>query len=120
MKILRRYEGSAGLIGSAQKAARYAYERNAWSHHWFEKMCQTDKNTSFWCYAVLFLKIVDGRFDIWRSNYVQKSNPIQLFGAAVENLLKNRFVRWENHRNKKLFGSDAPSPIFLQGTDVNG
>lgn len=118
-EILKRYEGSAGLIGSAQKAAKYAYERNVWARHWFNKMCQTDKNTDFWRYAVLFSKIVDGRFDIWRSNYAQKGNPIQSFGPAVESGLKNRFVRWENHRNKKLFGSDAPALIFLEGTDFN-
>jgi hypothetical protein len=115
-EILKRYEGSAGLIGSAQKVAKYAYERNVWARHWFEMMCQTDENTDFWCYAVLFLKIVDVRFAVWRSSYAQKGRPIQLFGPAVDGRLKNRFARWENHRNKKLFGSDAPAPIFFEGT----
>ena len=117
--ILKRYEGSAGLIGSAHKAAKYAYERNVWARHWFEMMCQTDDNTDFWRYAVLFSKIVDGRFEIWHSNYERKGSPIQSFGAAVDAELKNRFARWENHRNKKLFGSDAPASIFLKGADVN-
>ncbi|MCK5714272.1 MAG: hypothetical protein KAI25_16235, partial [Hyphomicrobiaceae bacterium] len=67
-EIFKRYEGSAGLIGSAQKAAKYSYERNVWARHWFGKMCQTDENTDFWRYAVLFSKIVDGRFAVWRSN----------------------------------------------------
>lgn len=118
-EILKRYEGSAGLAGSAQKAAKYAYERNIWTRHWFKMMSQTDENTDFWRYAVLFSTIVDGRFDTWCSNYVQKGNPIQSFWPAVESGLKNRFSRWENHRNKKLFGSDAPAPIFLKGADVN-
>ena len=112
-EIFKRYEGSASLIGSAQKAAKYAYERNVWARHWFEMMCQTDENTDFWCYAVLFSKIVDGRFAVWRSNYALKGNPIQSFGPAVDGRLKNRFARWENHRKKKLFGSDAPASIFL-------
>lgn len=118
-EILKRYECSAGLIGSAQKAAKYAYERNVWARHWFEKMCQTDENTDFWCYAVLFSKIVDGRFAVWRSNYAQKGSSIQSFGPSVDHRLKNRFARWKNHRSKKLFGSDAPAPIFLEGADVN-
>jgi hypothetical protein len=118
-EILKRYEGSAGLIGSAQKAAEYAYERNVWARHWFEKMCQTDENTDFWRYAVLFSKIVDGRFAFWCPNYPQKSSPIQSFGPAVDDRIENRFARWENHRNKKLFGSDAPASIFLEGADVN-
>ena len=118
-EILKRYECSAGLIGSAQKAAKCAYERNVWARHWFEKMCQTDENTDFWCYAILFSRIVDGRFAVWRSNYAQKGSSIQLFGPSVDSRLKKRFARWENHRNKKLFGSDAPAPIFLKRADVN-
>ena len=118
-ETLKRYEGSAGLIGSAQKAAKYAYERNVWARHWFEKMCQTNENTDFWRYAVLFSKIVDGRFAVWRSQYPKKSKPIQSFGPGVDGWLKNRFARWENHRNKKLFGSDATASIFLEGADVN-
>jgi len=119
-EILKRYEGSAGLIGSAHKAAKYAYERNLWARHWFEKMCQTDENSDFWRYSVLFSKIVDGRFEVWHSNYERAGSPIQSFGPAVNSWLRNRFARWKNHRNKKLFGSDAPASIFLKGADVNG
>ena len=36
-EILKRYEGSGGLIETAQKAAKYAYERNVWARHWFEE-----------------------------------------------------------------------------------
>jgi len=112
-EILKRYEGSAGLVGSALKAAKYAYERNAWAQHWFEKMCHEDENSDFWCDAVLFLKIVDGRFDVWCSDYAQTGHPIQLFGPSIYSKLNNRLTRWENHRNKKLFGLDAPASIFL-------
>jgi hypothetical protein len=82
-------------------------------------MCLISENTDFWCYAVLFSKIVDGRFAVWLSNYAQKGSPINLFGPAVDSRLKNRFAQWENHRKKKLFGSDAPASIFLEGADVN-
>ncbi|MFH1237943.1 MAG: hypothetical protein V1491_00715 [archaeon] len=112
-EILRKYEDSAGLIASAHKAAKYAYERNIWSRHWYDKMCQTQENTEFWRYAILFLKIVDGRFAVWCSDYTQKGTPIQLFGLAVNEGLKNRCTKWKNHRDKKLFGSDAPASIFL-------
>lgn len=118
-EILKRYEGTAGLIGSTQKAAKYAYERNIWAQYWFEKMCQTDDNTAFWRYAVLFLKIVDGRFAVWKTNYMQKGSSIQLFGLSIETKLKNRFSRWESHRNKRLFGIEAPASIFVTGRYVN-
>jgi|LQYC01.1.fsa_nt_gi hypothetical protein len=119
-EILKRYEGTAGLVGSAQKAAKYAYDRNVWARQWFEKMCQTDENTEFWRYAVLFSKIVDGRFAVWNSNYTRKGISIKLLGSTVYGRLENRFARWEDHRKKKLFGSDAPSPIFLEVTDGKG
>lgn len=117
-EILKRYEGSAGLVGSAQRAAKYAYERNVWARHWFEQMCQTDENTDFWRYAVLFSKIVDGRFAVWHSNYVQKGSSIKAFGPSVDDSIDNRFARWKDNRIKKLFGLDAPSPIFLKRADV--
>jgi len=118
-EILNRFEGFAGLVGAAQRAAKYAYERNVWAQHWFEKMCLTDENSSFWCYSVLFLKIVDGRFSVWHSKIPKKGKPIQLFGSTLDDTLKNRFKKWKNHRNEKLFGLDAPAPIFLQEMDDN-
>lgn len=118
-RVLERYQGSAGLIGDAQEAAEYAYERNIWARHWFEKMCRTETNLDFWRWSVLFLKIVDGRFDVWHSDYARKGSPIQSFGFAVDSMLKNCFTRWERHRNNKLFGSEAPATIFLKGEDIN-
>jgi len=111
--ILKKYETSGGLIGNSQKAAKYAYERNVWARYWFDKMCRTNENTDFWRFSVLFLKIVDGRYDIWRSDCEQKGSPIQSFGFTVDAWIHNRYTRWENLRSKKLFGLDAPTPIFL-------
>jgi len=111
--IIRRYESTAGLIGSSQKAAKYAYERNLWARHWFSKMCQTGKNTDFWRYQILFLKIVDGRFYVWYRNHKQNGDPIRSFGATLNLGIKTRITKWENHRKKKLFGSNAPNPIFI-------
>jgi len=113
-EILNKYEGYAGLVGSAQRAAKYAYERNIWAHHWYEKMCQTDENTSFWCYSILFLKVLDGRFTVWQQKYKKEGKSIQQFESTLNDRLKKRFENWKNHRNKKLFGFDAPASIFLQ------
>jgi hypothetical protein len=113
-EVLREYDGSAGLIGDARKAAKYAYDRNVWAKHWFGKMCETNENADFWRYSVLFSKIVDGRFAVWGSDYEQKSDPIRCFGPSVENDIKTRFSRWKDHRSKRLFGLDAPAPIFFR------
>jgi hypothetical protein len=111
--ILKKYESNVGLIKSAQKAAKYAYERNIWAQYWFEEMCKTNNNDEFWRYSILFLKIVDGRFEVWHSKYEEKGKSIQSFGIPLKNRLKNRFEKWKNYRNKMLFGLDAPAQIFL-------
>ncbi len=115
-EVLSCYENSAGLIGSAYKAAKYAYERNCWARHCFEEMCKADEPNDFWRGAILFNKIVDGRFTVWRDEYPQMGIPIITYGNTWEHL-RNRYKRWEEHRKKKLFGNDAPARIFLQGTE---
>jgi len=57
--LLDRYADAKGLIGNAAKAARFAYDRNRWARHWFEKMCATNSPEEFWAFSILFLKIVD-------------------------------------------------------------
>jgi len=115
-KVLARYENKAGLIGSAQKAAKYAYERNCWAQHWFKKMCEAEEPNDFWCTAVLFNKITDGRFAVWGNEYPRVNLPISTYGNMRENL-KKRYKRWEGYRKKKLFGNDAPAIIFLKGSE---
>ena len=82
-EILKRYEGSAGLIGSAQKAAKYAYERNVWARYWYEKMCQTDENTDFWCYAVLFSKIVERKICHMAIKLHEKRQPYSVIRTCL-------------------------------------
>lgn len=113
-KILTRYHDSAGLIGSAQKAAQYAYERNNWARHWFDMISRAETNADFWRYSVLFTKIVDGRFDVWEDKYTFQGAALKLFFPSITHEINNRINRWETHRKKKLFGDEAPAPIFLK------
>lgn len=112
-RVLNEYENCAGFIGNAHKAAKYAYERNVWARHWFQKMCQTEDNINFWRFSVLFLKIVDGRFTAWRPEFSQKGEPIKQFGVSCDGALKRRLERWKHLRKNKLFGDDAPAKMFL-------
>lgn len=113
-KVLKRYEGSAGLIGHALEAAKYAYERNVWARHWYDKMCGTEDNIQFWCHSVQFSKIVDARFEVWGTSFEEKGNSARLFSPSVEYTLRDRYKRCEHRRRKKLFGADAPAPIFIK------
>ena len=111
--VLNRYQDTDGFIRDAHNAAQYAYDRNTWARHWFEKMCEADEADEFWCFSILFAKIVDRRYYIWQSEYTEENEPMQLFWPSVRSKLKNRFDRWENLRKKKLFGGDAPNETFL-------
>jgi hypothetical protein len=112
-KVLYAYKDYSGLIGSAYKAAKYAYERNTWARHWFSMMQKTEVATDFWRYSILFTKIVDGRFEVWAQIVGTGQRPIKQFWQSVDRNLKHRFSEWEKKRKKKLFGQDAPSRIFL-------
>lgn len=112
--VIATYSDTAGMIGSAQDAAKYAYERNIWARHWFGRMCEAGDGEAFWRFAVLFSKIVDGRFSLWRGSFEKSSAALEAFGPSIEDLPGRRIKRWADHRKKTLFGSKAPSPIYLQ------
>ena len=112
--ILAKYSNSKGLIGAAFSTAKYAYERNVWSRHWYKMMCETESPEKFWCYGVLLTKIVDGRFEIWESSFDKKKDgPIIRFGSCFESKLKNRIKHWKDKREKTLLGSKVPGKVFL-------
>ena len=112
-EILAGHKDKSGFIGTAYEAAMYAYERNIWAEHWFRKMCETTKPDDFWRYSILFTKIVDGRFEVWKQSDVGCGEPFQLFWPRVESKLEHRFKKWRRQRERKLFGDDAPAIAFL-------
>ena len=111
--VLNRYQDTDYFIGDAHNAARYAYDRNTWARHWFAQMCEADEANEFWRFSILFAKIVDGRYEFWRSEYEDHNEPMRLFWPSVRSRLRNRFKKWGDLRNKKLFGGDVPSRVFL-------
>ena len=112
-EVLDHYRGTDGFIGGVHDAARYAYDRNRWARHWFEQMCRAHDGVEFWRFSILFTKIVDGRFDLWQSEYEDRNEPLRSFWPSIRNRLRNRFRKWEDKRKKILFGQEAPAPIFL-------
>ena len=111
--VLDHYQDTDYFIGDAHNAARYAYDRNTWARHWFAQMCEADEADEFWRFSILFAKIVDGRYEFWRSEYEDRNEPMRSFWPRVRSRLRNRFKKWGDLRNKKLFGGDAPSRGFL-------
>lgn len=110
---IKRYADMKGILGSAAQAAQYAYERNCWSRHWFSKMCETSAAEEFWTFSVLFVKVVDARYELWINDFERKGEPIQNFGPSLRSKIENRVKDWQKKRDKKLFGFNAPHPMFV-------
>ena len=113
-RVLAAHAGRAGLIGTAHSAAEYAFERNRWARHWYQKMAETDDPMQYWINKCLFAKIVDGRFYLWKGQTRDCSSPLFVYHEITEEAVKRRSERWKQKREKKLFGQDAPEPLFVQ------
>lgn len=112
-ETLAGFAKTGGLIGKAAEAARFAYDRNRWSRHWFELMCATDSAEEFWCLSVLFLKVVDGRFGLWSGAIVRSGSAVSRFGFSINDRLEKRISAWKAKREKTLLGEKAPSKIYF-------
>lgn len=112
-KVLEKYKDEKGLLGQSYQAAMYAYNRNNWSRHWYKLMNNTKSLEDYWCYNQLFLKIVDQRFEVWKTELFSLESLDKKFQQSYKSKLKRRYEKWNNHREKKLFGLDAPKAIFI-------
>lgn len=112
--ILSRYSDVAGFVGEAHKASAYAYERNLWAKHWYNLMSSAGSADDYWRYSVLFLKVLDGRFDLWKGSFAL--NPLATsFEQTLRSSQKQRIKKWATHRIKKLFSDDVPNEVFIRG-----
>ena len=113
-RILADHADRAGLIGAAHSAAEYAFERNRWARHWYQKMAKTEDPVQYWVNKCLFAKIVDGRFVLWERHDSDRSSPLFVYHEITEKAVKDRCEKWKRKREKKLFGQDAPKPLFVR------
>ena len=111
--VFEEFADANGLIGTAVQAARFAYDRNRWSRHWFEQMRSAETGEEFWRYSVLFLKIADARFELWEDEIERVGASCREFEPSIENKLENRIKSWAKKREKTLFGAKAPNGVFL-------
>ena len=112
-ETIGRFEKVGGFLGRAAHEARYAYERNVWSQHWYQLMGEANSNEEYWRYSVLLRKIVDGRFAIWERPDRTGRAAAALFDGSLDADIKRRIKKWVSKREKNLLGSKAPASIFL-------
>lgn len=111
--VLRAHESDMGLLGEAAKTCRYAMDRHRWAKHWFHAMQTAHSEEDFWAASVLFLKVVDARFDALHRDTPTGNDVFKQWWWSVERQIENRFARWAEKRKKTLFGSGLPAPIFV-------
>ena len=113
-RVLADHAGRAGLVGTAYSAAEYAFERNRWARHWYQKMAETEDSVQYWVNKCLFAKVVDGRFELWERHDGTRSSPLFVYHEITEKAVEHRCEKWKRKREKKLFGQDAPEPLFVR------
>lgn len=111
-EVLARRTASEGLLGQAQRAARYAYERNVWAAKWYADMLAAETATEFWAKSVLFLKVVDGRFDVWKCRLSSKDSVAAAHLPGITDEISKRSKSWKKHREKTLCGAKVPAVVF--------
>ncbi len=67
----------------------------------------------FWTASILFLKVVDGRFEAEHQNKPIGTDVFNACWWSVERRLERRFNKWTDKRKKTLFGSKVPDLIYL-------
>ncbi|SFK19167.1 hypothetical protein [Bradyrhizobium sp. Gha] len=113
LETIEMLKDSKGFLHAAYKGATYAMDRHRWSKHWSHLMATATSLEDLWRYSVLLCKIVDGRFKP-SDLATEAPNPLlERFAPTFESGLADRIKRWKNHRDSKLFGMQAPNPIFL-------
>ena len=111
--ILSRFDGAQGYIGTAQKAASEAYQRNLWARAWYEQTRNAKTPLEFWQASVLLTKIVDVRFDIWAQNVGAETGTCRAFFPTVLRGIGRRIEKWQTKRKDHLYGDKSPATLFL-------
>ena len=113
-RVLADHAGRVGLIGTAHSAAEYAFERNRWARHWYQKMSVTEDPVQYWVNKCLFARVVDERFKLWERHDSARLSLLVVYHEITKDSVKRRCEKWKRKREKKLFGQDAPEPLFIQ------
>lgn len=110
---IARFGNHGGMVGRAAEAARYAYDRNLWSRHWYQQLVQTESRIDFWRYATLLGKIADARMLLWTED-AEDGGLLERFGHSLNRPIERRIEAWKKKRGGKLFGRDQPRDIYLE------
>ena len=113
VQAVAQFEDAHGFLGDAYDAAKYAMDRYRWSVHWADLAGEATAESELWRYAVILSKIVDGRF-FYQSAAPAPNSLLARYVRSFHDLTRARVKKWRDKRGRKLFGMDAPNPLFLR------
>lgn len=116
-EVVAGFDGDEGLLVTAARSSRYAMDRYRWSNHWFGQMSAAETVEEFWTASVLFLKVVDARFEVGLRDEPTGTEVFKAWWWSVKRRLRGRFEKQANKRKKTLFGSKVPDSIYLPQVD---
>jgi len=113
-EVLSRFKHAKGFIGTACAAAQDSYDRNKWAKNWYAEMRSSQRTKDFWKASVLFMKVVDGRFDVWRDASNGSSSVFASFMPTIVREINSKSVKTQKVRESTLFGEKIPDPMMLK------
>jgi len=110
---LERYEDATGLLAQTYRAAKDAFERNQWAHHWYGNMCNAETSVDFWRALTLLSKTIDHRADLWLSPPSDSTRWASIYANQVRNMAQNAMNKVRSKREQKLFNLNKPNAEVL-------
>ena len=113
VELLGRFTSSKGFAAEAARKAHAALLRHQWAEHWLEKMLATNDPEVFWRHSVLFLKLVDIRFELFPAERLRESAMWRAFGQSLDASIERRMKSRQDKRQRTLCGSRTPSEAYV-------
>jgi hypothetical protein len=98
---LNAVEPTAGLVGTASKAARAAHEKALWAQLWIDQMWAAETPEQFWTKLTLAAKIVDARHE-YASNIYQSANRWAQFASIFTRERTDRIKKMERPKREEI------------------
>jgi hypothetical protein len=112
ISTLRTYAAQEGYLGNAAKSALAAYQRGAWARHWRDEMRSAPTAEAFWRSSVLFLEVVDGRFELDGRTEAKETISGRLY-PLLKARLERKLKRRKDKRQNSLGGHKPPEDYIL-------
>ncbi len=111
--VFEKFNKTEGIIGTARKAAKEAYDRNMWAKEWCRRMLAATSPSEFWQSSILLGKVVDARFNLWSDAIGSGSVVFDAFMPSIDDTIERRIEKTQKKRAENLFGDKAPADHFL-------